>query len=172
MSGPTFGRRAGCPDAGFASGCFDLSSRPRRRRSLPLITVQPSFSTIPCIYFYFPVNSALPFPVFYSPNSSILSSSRRAPSFFFPSSGSVFCHTQFLPTFFTPSKHLTRRNAHNLFPFKRILHTSLDTPGGGTPHLAPRPASLLRALLSPLEAINTRLSASVDSKSLIKAQVV
>jgi hypothetical protein len=58
----------------------------------------------------------------------------------FTSFTSPFCFTQSLPTFSTPSKHRAHTNARlfrahaargNSIPFMRLLHTSLDTPGGG-----------------------------------------
>jgi hypothetical protein len=45
----------------------------------------------------------------------------------FTSLSSPFRFTQTLPTFSTPSKHHTRTNARNSFPFMRLLHSSLFT---------------------------------------------
>lgn len=100
---------------------------------------------------------------------SISSRNRLAPFFSFISFASLSprsCFAQTLPTFSTPSTHLTRRNSRNSFPFMRILHTSPHTPGGGTPHLAIYPSPLLARRLSLLEATHARPSAAIDSKPL------
>jgi hypothetical protein len=74
-----------------------------------------------------------------SPNPQISSSSQLAAisltSFIsftsFTSFTSRFCFTQTLPTFSTPSKHRAHSKTRNSIPFMCLLHTSLDTPGGG-----------------------------------------
>ena len=118
---------------------------PRDRRSIPLIAIQPPISTIHCNCLYSLANSVVCSYMLSSSNPQISSSIHLTPVFSlasstsfttsasFTSSTSLFCFTQTLPTFSTPSKHRTHSNACNSIPFIRLLHTSRHTGGGGYP---------------------------------------
>jgi hypothetical protein len=109
----------------------------------------------------------------FGPHKLSIFSCNRLPHFFsftsftsFASRSSTSSFARILPIFSTRSKHLTRRNPRNSFPFTRILHTSPHTPGEGTPHLAIYPSPLVARRLSLLEATHARPSATTDSKPL------
>jgi hypothetical protein len=63
----------------------------------------------------------------------------------------LFCFTQTLPTFSTPSKHRTHSNARNPFTFMGLLRTSRHT-GGGV------------CLLAPMTSIHSRSSSRFNSR--------
>ncbi len=105
-------------------------------RSLPLIAVQPPFSTIHCKCLYSLANFVLHYFMLSSPNPQISSSTHSTAlsctsSICFTSSTSFTSShfAQSLPTFSTPNKYGPHTNSRNSISFMRLLHTSLYTPG-------------------------------------------
>lgn len=98
----------------------------------------------------------LPFPMFPSTDPP---TSRGIPSFSFTSSAATSSVSQSLPTFSTASKHATHSNARISTPFKRLVHSSLDTRGWGSPEQAKYLFSspFCFPLSSPLTASQTPL---------------
>lgn len=164
-----------------ASVRFTLPAATSPRHSLPLMTVQPPFSTIPCKYFYFLANPMLTSPMFSSQNPPTSSLNLFAPSLSFTSftssTSSTSCTSlaQILPIFSTPSKHATHRIARNSIRFIALLHNFWTPPGGGTCHSSrhtstPIPeAPPTTAPLPRLAVTLARYAANADSNQFTKS---
>ena len=132
------------------------------------MAVQLLISTIPCKCLYHLANYVLPFPMFSSANPPIFPFKRLAPAFSYACSIFTPSFTQSLPAFSTAGKHPTHSSACNSISFRRIVQTSLDTPGVGCQLQSRRFfRSSLRFLLSlsspaPLTPFSATLTVSLQ----------